>query len=209
MTKTVHLAVYDALADWEVGHAVANINSPVWHDGGYQVVTVAETTEAVTTMGGVRIEPAMALSELRAEDSTMLIMPGAGTWDAGGNLAFAAAARDFLDAGVPVAAICGATYGLAAAGLLDDREHISGAVEYLQSTDGYHGASNYRDEPAVTDGDLITAGPTDPVEFARHVFARLDLMSPDVRDAWTQLFGSGDPGAFDKLTAARQAELAA
>ena len=30
MTRTVHLAVYDTLADWEVGHTTAHINSGAW-----------------------------------------------------------------------------------------------------------------------------------------------------------------------------------
>ena len=28
MTETVHVAVYDTFADWEVGHAIAHINTP-------------------------------------------------------------------------------------------------------------------------------------------------------------------------------------
>ena len=51
---------------------------------------------------------------------------------------FRAAARRFLTAGVPVAAICGATYGLALEGLLDDRAHTSNAAEYLAYS-GYAG----------------------------------------------------------------------
>src|SRR5215469_14907717 len=76
MSKLVHLAVYDTLADWEVGYAVANINTPAWHDGGYEVVTVAETLEPVTTMGGLTIQPAQALAELDPSVSQMLILPG-------------------------------------------------------------------------------------------------------------------------------------
>ena len=53
--------------------------------------------------------------------------------------AFAGKAAEFLDAGVPVAAICGATAGLAAEGLLDDRRHTSNAAEFLAAT-GYGGA---------------------------------------------------------------------
>lgn len=204
MSKLVHLAVYDALADWEIGYAVANINTPVWHDADYEVVTVAETLEPVTTMGGLRIQPAQALAELEPAGSRMLILPGAGTWDTGGNRPFAAMARRFLDAGVPVAAICGGTFGLAAEGLLDGRAHTSSAPEYLAAS-GYRGAAGYRDEPAVTDGDLITAGPASPVEFARHIFARLGLMPPQVLGPWYGLFSTGEARYFSDLVAARAA----
>ncbi len=116
-------------------------------------------------MGGLRIMPDMILDDLEPADSNLLILPGADMWDAGGGAAFAAAAARFLDAGVPVAAICGATAGLARAGLLDKRRHTSAAAEYLMAT-GYAGGDYYVDERAVVDGDLITAGPQSPVQFA-------------------------------------------
>ena len=74
-------------------------------------------------MGGLRITPDIALAELRPEDSAMLILAGGDRWDQNPIASFRAAARSFLTAGVPVAAICGATYGLALEGLLDDRAH--------------------------------------------------------------------------------------
>jgi putative intracellular protease/amidase len=56
--------------------------------------------------------PDMILDDLDPADSNLLILPDADMWDAGGGTAFAAAAARYLDAGVPVAAICGATAGL-------------------------------------------------------------------------------------------------
>jgi putative intracellular protease/amidase len=204
-TRTVHVAVYDTLADWEVGYATAHINNGEYQrePGRYRVVTVGETGEPVTTMGGMRIVPDMVLADLRPADSAMLVLPGADTWDRGGITAFVEAARAFLDAGVPVAAICGATRGLAAGGLLDDRPHTSNAPEYLAAT-GYAGAVHYRDEPAVTDGDLITATSTRPVEFARAVFARLDLYEPEVLASWYKLFADNDPSGFYELAGGAQ-----
>src|SRR5918996_5334514 len=116
--KTVHMAVYDTWSDWEVGFATAHINSGAWQrdPGSHRVLTVGESREPVTSAGGMRILPDVTLDDLRPADSAMLILPGADTWLTGGNGAFAAKARDFLDAGVPVAAICGATMGLAVEG---------------------------------------------------------------------------------------------
>jgi putative intracellular protease/amidase len=205
MTATkVHMAVYDTLADWEVGFATAHINKQSWQrqPGRYAVVTVGESREPATTMGGVRTTPDMSLADLRPQDSAMLILAGADTWlEPGGNAAFAGKAREFLDAGVPVAAVCGATAGLAAEGLLDDRRHTSNAAEFLAAT-GYGGAEHYVDEPVVTDGDLITASATAPVEFAREVFARLDVYEPPVLVAWYKLYGLHDPAGYFELMAA-------
>ncbi|MBO8189431.1 DJ-1/PfpI family protein [Streptomyces spirodelae] len=192
---TVHLAVYDTVADWEYGHAVAHI------PGG--VRTVGLTGNTVTTKGGLRIEPDMTLDGLRPVDSRMLILPGADTWTSGALADFAYTAREFLHAGVPVAAICGAVWGLADEGLLDERAHTSAAREFLQAANGYRGGAHYRDADAVTDRDLITAGPTEPVAFAREVLARLGAYEPPVVDAFYRLHQHSDPEAYAVFAAAQ------
>ncbi|MER7620656.1 DJ-1/PfpI family protein [Streptomyces sp. NPDC126503] len=191
---TVHLAVYDTLADWETGHATAWLAR-----AGHTVRTVGPVAgEPVTTLAGIRIIPDLALADLRPEDSALLILPGADTYDAGDGLApFTAKARAFLEAGVPVAAICGATAGLAREGLLDGRRHTSAARSYLAAT-GYKGGEYYVDADAVRDGNLITAGPTEPVAFAREIFARLGAYEGQ-RDAWYRLFHHSDPAAYEEL----------
>ncbi|MFF9013529.1 DJ-1/PfpI family protein [Streptomyces sp. NPDC014870] len=197
MPRTVHLAVYDTLADWETGHATAWLAR-----SGFTVRTVGTAADKpVTTIAGTRILTDLSLDDLRPEDSAMLILPGADLWDAGDDLApFAAAARRFLDAGVPVAAICGATAGLAREGLLDDRAHTSAVSFYLAAT-GYAGGEHYVDTDAVTDGDLITAGPTEPVAFAREVLGKLGAFDGAKLDAWYRLFHDSDPAAFEELNA--------
>jgi putative intracellular protease/amidase len=192
--KPVHLAVYDTLADWETGHATAHLAR-----GGYEVRTVGPTTAPVTSIGGLRVQPDLALADLRPEDSSLLILPGADLWDAGDDLApFARTARAFLDAGVPVAAICGATAGLAREGLLDDRAHTSAVSFYLAAT-GYAGGQRYAEADAVTDGGLITAGPTEPVAFAREILGLLGVYEGEVLDAWYRLFHDSDPAAYAVL----------
>ncbi len=135
----------------------------------------------------------------------MLILTGAAAWDTGEALApFARAARGFLDAGTPVAAICGATAGLAREGLLDDRAHTSAVSFYLAAT-GYAGGERYVEADAVTDpgadggGRLVTAGPTEPVAFAREVFALLGVYDAKKLDAWYRLFHDSDPSAYEVL----------
>ncbi|CAL9483500.1 glutamine amidotransferase [Streptomyces sp. DH-12] len=195
--KPVHLALYDTWADWETGHATAHLAL-----AGFEVRTATRGGRPVTSMGGLRAQPDLALEDLRPEDSALLILPGATAWDEGDDLAPAArAARAFLDAGVPVAAICGATAGLAREGLLDDRAHTSAAAPYLAAT-GYAGAGRYVDADAVTDGLLVTAGPTEPVAFAREILTLLGAYDDKATDAWYRLFHDSDPGAFAEWTEA-------
>ncbi|MEU0149600.1 DJ-1/PfpI family protein [Streptomyces sp. NPDC006288] len=197
---TVHLAVYDTFADWEPGFATAQLTRH-----GHTVRTVGLTTAPVTTMGGLRVRPDLALDVLRPEDSGLLLLTGASLWDTGGTLApFARAARAFLDAGVPVAAICGATAGLAREGLLDDRPHTSAVSHYLAAT-GYAGGGHYIEADAVTDaagpsrGALVTAGPTEPVAFAREILGLLGVYEAKKLDAWFRLFHDSDASAYEVL----------
>ncbi|MFI2718268.1 DJ-1/PfpI family protein [Streptomyces collinus] len=192
--KPVHLAVYDTLADWETGHATAQLARI-----GHEIRTVGPATAPVRSIGGLRIQPDLALADLRPEDSALLILPGADLWDTGDSLApFARTARAFLDAGVPVAAICGATAGLAREGLLDGRDHTSAVSFYLAAT-GYAGGGRYVEADAVTDGALVTAGPTEPVAFAREILRLLGVYEGEVLDAWYRLFHDSDAAAYAVL----------
>ncbi len=134
MKQIVHLFVFDTLADWETGYAIAGINNPdaQANPGRYQIKTVGLTTEPVTTIGGVRILPDLTLDEVKPD--AMLILPGGEAWDEGKNGEILDLAKQCLKTGTPVAAICGATAGLARAGILDNKHHTSNALEYLQAT---------------------------------------------------------------------------
>ena len=202
--RTAHVTIHDGLSDWETGHLLAELRSGRFTGTRFDVVTVAESLEPVTTMGGLRIVPDLPLADLDPAASDLLVLPGGDLWDAGGGAGFAEAAERFLAAGVPVAAICGATAGLARAGLLDDRAHTSAAPEYLAMT-GYAGSERYVDARAVVDGDLITAGPQSPVQFARAVLGRLGLADERTLGAYEALFADGDASAFPVLMEAQAA----
>ena len=146
--------------------------------------------------------PDVLLRDVEPAHSDLLILRRGGMWDSGGGAPFATTARVFLQAAVPVAAICGATAGLARAGLLDQRAHTSSAPEYLAAT-GYAGGDHYRDERAVVDDKVITAGPRSPVQFARATLAHLRLAPDTTLDAYERLFHDGDRTAYPVLMRAQ------
>lgn len=200
--QDVHLFVFDSLSDWEAGYAIAGINNPQFqrNPGSYRIRSVALRRTPIVSMGGICIQPDLALEELSPTDSAMFIIPGGSAWDEGKNAQAIEVARIFLDSGIPVAAICGATAGLARGGLLDTRRHTSNSREYLAATN-YLGAELYEDASALTDNDLITAPGTAPVDFAYHIFKRLDIYVAPVLEAWYGLFKTGRAeyfGAFMK-----------
>ena len=197
---TVALYATDTMADWEYGYLIAGLTmAREQNPDANRLLVASESGEAVTTMGGLRITPDVALADLPSVDA--LILPGAGTWESANGAALELAA-ELVAAGTPVAAICGATYGLARTGLLDDRPHTSNAAEFLTQAAEYRGAEHYREEKAVSDGTVITAGATAPIEFAKLVFERLDVFPQPIIDAWYGLYTTGERRFYDQLTGA-------
>lgn len=201
MSRTVHLAVFDTLADWEAGHLLVELRTGRFTGQPFDVVTAAQTLDPVTTMGGLRVLPDVLISAVDPADSDLLILPGGEIWDGDGAAVFVDAARRFLDAGVPVAAICGAVFGLARAGLLDDRDHTGADPGYLAAS-GYAGGARYVDARAMVGGDVVTAGPSSPVQFARVTLERLGLLSDDVAEAYEAVFDREDVSKYPTLMSA-------
>ena len=128
----------------------------------------------------------------------MLVLPGGIAWDKKKNTDAAQLAVEFIAKGTPVAAICGATAGLARVGLLDATSHTSNSKDYIAQT-GYKGGAFFLDEPAVKSGNLITASAMSPLEFAREVFSALGVYSDKVLSAWYNLYKTGDAKYFADL----------
>ena len=63
----------------------------------------------------------------------------------------------------------------------------------------YRGEAFYQNQPAVTDGNVITAGATAPIDFAYHIFKKLDLYNAQTLEAWYGLYKTGDPSYFFTL----------
>jgi putative intracellular protease/amidase len=128
----------------------------------------------------------------------MLILPGADLWGDAIIDPILSVAKEFVAAGVPVAAICGATLGLARAGLLDDRQHTGNHAGWLASS-GYGGAAHFVQEPAVEDRNVITASGMASLEFARLILARLGIFTARALEAWYGLYKTGDPACYIEL----------
>lgn len=198
--RDVVLYGMDTMADWEypyvlAGVAMAGAQGPP----RFQTRVMTGDGEPVTSMGGMRVIPDGDLDGVDPTRTAVLVLPGGTTWEAGHDAALDLARR-VLDAGGTVAAICGATLGLARAGLLDDRAHTSNAPDFLAPS-GYAGADRYVDQRTVADGGVITAPGTMPVDFAAAVFRAIELFPDEVIDAWYGLYTSGERRYFEQLTA--------
>lgn len=188
-TKSVYLLVVPGFADWEPAHAIAELR----RHGGYRVAVVGLTMAPVESMGGVRVLPNFSIAEVDPADVAVFILPGGDRWETSPLEPELGELLHKLDAaGVPLAAICGATVAVARAGLLRGRRHTSNGRPYLeQQVPGYAGQAGYVDAPAVRDRGLITASGLADVEFAAELFNELGVLSEPDRAVWTDLFRGG------------------
>ncbi len=200
---TVYVYVLDTLADWELGYVTAELNSGRFFRKNapkVSIKTVGISKEPVKTMGGLTIVPDSIIDDIVGNEKSVLLLPGANTWDNPNHDAVIQKAGEFLSAGAVVCAICGATAALANAGLLDQRLHTSNGTGYLEMVSpSYKGQNFYVDKPAVADHNLITAGSTGALLWAKQIIEQLGVFQPDTLDAWYAYFSTGEAQHFFAL----------
>lgn len=191
-TNAAYLLAVPGFADWEPAHALAELR----RSGGYRVEVVGLGRDPVESMGGLSVRPTRSLGDVDPADVAVFILPGGDWWEAtppGRDLVTLLEALD--ETGVPIAAICGATVGIARAGLLRGRRHTSNGLAYLkEQVPGYREGENYVDRPAVRDRHLITASGLADVEFAAEIFAELGVLTDADRALWVRYFREGRVG---------------
>ena len=199
-TKIIYLFLFDTLSDWEIGYVTAGINNPMMqvNPEKYQLKTFSIDGKPIRTIGGLLITPDLSLDEVTFSDAEMLILSGGTSWDEGGNQEVTLLAKKFHENQIKVAAICGATLGLAKIGLLDSIKHTSNSKDYLLNSH-YKGSDYYLDVLSVSDERVITASGTASLEFARELFKELGLYKVEVLEAWYKLFKTGSAEAFAEL----------
>ena len=199
----VYIYVLDTLADWELGYVTAELNSGRFFRKDapeVSVKTVAISKEPVTTMGGLTIVPDCSTRDIEVDEKSVLLLPGATTWDAPKHRAIIQKAGEFLSAGAMVCAICGATAALANAGLLDQRPHTSNGAGYLEMVSpSYRGQKFFVDTLSVADHNLITASSTGALLWAKQIIERLDVFETRTLEAWYDYFNTGKPEHFFAL----------
>ena len=200
---TIYVYVLDTLADWELGHVISELHSGRFFKKdaqGVSLKTVGFTKEPVRTMGGLTIMPDCLIDDIIVNETSVLLLPGADTWNDPKHGAIIEKASEFLTLGATVCAICGATAALAGFGLLDNRPHTSNGPGFLEIVSPcYKGQSFYVDKPSVTDNNLITASSTGALLWAKQIIERLDVFETRTLEAWYDYFNTGKPEHFFAL----------
>jgi len=199
----VYLYLLNTLADWEIGHLTAEINSGRFLDKTKIPITITKfgnTLEPIKTMGGITITPDESIDNVKLQEGDLLILPGAETWMEESNNKILNLVAEVINKNVIVAAICGATMALAQKGLLNNRKHTSNDKEYLKMMcPEYLGEKFYLNQPAVADDNLITASGLAALEFSYEVFKRTNVMKTESLEAWYQLYKTKETKYFFSL----------
>ncbi len=199
----IYVYVLDTLADWELGHVISELHSGRFFKKDAPEVllkTVSVTKAPIHTMGGLTIMPDCLIDDIAVRETSVLLLPGADTWNDPKHGSILVKAREFLALGATVCAICGATAALADLGLLDDRAHTSNGVGFLEMVSPcYKGQNFYIDKPSVKDNNLITAGSTGALLWAKQVIEHLGVYEANTLEAWYDYFNTGKPEYFFAL----------
>ena len=200
---TVYVYVQDTLADWELGYVTAELNSGRFFKKdapGVSLKTVAYHKKAIHTMGGLKVVPDCLIEDIAVSETSVLLLPGADTWNDPKHDAIIEKADALLSTGATLGAICGATAALAGVGLLDARPHTSNGPGFLEMlAPDYKGQDFYIDKPSVADHNLITAGSTGALLWAKQIIAYLGVFEPITLEAWYEYFSTGKPEHFFAL----------
>lgn len=200
---TIYVYVLDTLADWEIGHVISELNSGRFFKKGAPRVAlkmVSYSKEPIHTMGGLAIAPDCLIDDVIVSETSMLLLPGANTWNDPKHGAIIEKASEFLSLGAAVCAICGATTALANFGLLDQRAHTSNGPGFLEMfSPSYKGQRYYMDKPSVADSNLITANCTGALLWTKQIIEYLGVFQSNTLEAWYKYFSTGEPEHFFAL----------
>jgi protease I len=127
---------------------------------------------------GKTIRPDLTIEDARADDYDALILPGGvrNPDQLRTNKAAIRLIKAFADAGKPVAAICHGPWLLVEADLLRGKTATSWASI---GTDLKNAGANVVDEPAVTDGNIVTSRKPDDVPAFTEAVIRLIEKAPE------------------------------
>lgn len=201
--RKVYMYVFDTMSDWEVGYLTAELNTGRYFKKGLEalkVITVGVDKNPIVTMGGLKVLPEITIDEFNIESNDLLILPGGNTWTSIGHEKILEKSKEALEQGSIVAAICGATLGLAKTGLLDFRNHTSNDLEFLKMViPNYSGEKYYKMEAAVNDENLVTASGIAPLEFTFQVLKILEVFESESLNSWLNLYKTHDSKYFFEL----------
>tara|TARA_Y100000588_G_scaffold314074_1_gene341532 strand:- start:128 stop:709 length:582 start_codon:yes stop_codon:yes gene_type:complete len=183
------------MAEWEIANILQAMSMEQMinkEESKFQVKTFALNKDPIKTIGGLSIIPDLTIEEVKSEDMTAILLPGAENWSDKAHSQVIENAIEALDKGILVCAICGATLELANRGVLDNYRHTSNSLEYLNYfSERYKGHDNYINQLAVADRNLVTASVAGGLDWAKLIIERLGVYPKEKVENWYAFFNTG------------------
>ncbi len=194
MKKIIYIYLLETMASWEISYILQGISmqKEINKKEDYQVITFSKNNNPINTLDGLTITPHSTIKEIDKNNAVALLIPGAKSFD--NHQDVFQLATEFLQDGVLVGGICGATLEFAKLGLLDNYEHTSNALEYLNYfAPNYKGQDLYRNSPSCLNNNLATASSAGGLLWARDIFQYLGVYSAEKLELWHKYFALGNP----------------
>ncbi|MCM1991391.1 DJ-1/PfpI family protein [Oceanirhabdus seepicola] len=203
MNKIIYLYILESMAEWEVGYILQAISMESMlkkQNREFVIKTVSTSKNPIQTIGGLTITPDCLLDEIDEHNIVALLLPGAESWNSEENNQILEKALSYIDKGILVGAICGATLALANLKVLDKFKHTSNSLDYLTLfSKQYSGKELYVNSPAVVDCNLITASSAGGLLWAKHIIQYLNVFPCEIIESWYNYYSTGDPKYYKEL----------
>lgn len=203
MKKIIYIYILESMADWEIANLLQAISMQGMVNNEieeFEIKTVACNSNPIKTMGGLTIIPDCSLEEIDEDNIVALILPGAKNWSEDINKTILMKLDEYINKGILIAAICGATVELANLNILDKYKHTSNALDYLTLfSKEYKGKDFYIDAQAVIDRNIITASSVGGLLFAKYIIEYLGIFTNDKIESWYNYCLTGDSKYFFEL----------
>lgn len=181
MRKEILFILLDNFADWEGAYIAPNLNAGVepGSESKYIVKTVSVTKDPVVSIGGFKVLPDYGINDIPTDYAGVVLIGGT-RWFTPEAAQIVPLVKDAIENNKLVAGICNASVFLGMHGFLNEVNHTSNALEYIKAFAGvgYTGECRYIDEPAVRDGNIVTANGFSALEFAREILYALEAYTP-------------------------------
>jgi len=136
MKKIIYLYILESMAEWEVSYILQAISMESMlkkQNREFVIKTVSTSKNPIKTIGGLTITSDCLLDEMDENNMVALLLPGAESWNSEENNQILEKALSYIDKGILVGAICGATLALADLKVLDKFKHKSNSLDYFQN----------------------------------------------------------------------------
>lgn len=203
MKKVIYIYILDTMADWEIGYILQSISMEKLLNKDttkFCIKTVGFNKKAIKTLGGLTIIPDCSLDEINEDKMVAILLPGADIWNDHNQKLILEKIHSYIDKGILVAAICGATIALSDLGILNNCLHTSNSLEYLCSfSKNYTGQDFYKNELSVDDKNIITASSAGGLLWAKQILEHLKVYSNTTIEAWYKYYLTGDSKYYFEL----------